>query len=167
MLAGTNLKFARNHNLRTVLETIRLHGPLARKEIAGRTGLTLQTVSNITRSLLESELIVKVDSVQDGRGAPSALLNIHARGGFSIGLDFDREHLAGVLVDLRGEVLSQMSKPLRFPSPSQAIELMDAAVNELIRRADVSRSRIWGVGVGLPGPFGPVSGEGVIECDQS
>ena len=66
MLTGTNLKYARAHNLRIVLETIRLFGPLPRKDIAQRTELRLQTVSNITRKLLDADLILEVDRLQEG-----------------------------------------------------------------------------------------------------
>jgi predicted NBD/HSP70 family sugar kinase len=155
MLTGTNLKFARDHNLRIVLETVRLFGPLARKEIARRTELPLQTVSNITKKLLGADLIMEVDRVQEGRGAPSTLLHVNPNGGYSIGLDLDREHLSGVLVDLRGSVLQRLSRPVQFPTPDEAMELLDVAVNELIQSQGVDRSRVWGVGIGLPGPFGP------------
>ena len=40
MLTGTNLKYTKAHNARTVLETIRLFGPLPRTEIARCTELT-------------------------------------------------------------------------------------------------------------------------------
>jgi predicted NBD/HSP70 family sugar kinase len=158
MLTGTNLKFASDHNLRIVLETVRLFGPLARKEIARRTELTLQTVSNITKKLLKADLIMEVDRVQEGRGAPSTLLHVNPNGGYSIGLDLDREHLSGVLVDLRGRVLQRLSRAVQFPTPDEAMELMDVAVNELIQGQGVDKSRVWGVGVGLPGPFGPTEG---------
>ena len=52
-LKGTNQEFGRPYNRRIVLETIRQRGPIARGEIAGLVGLTVQTVSNITRELEE------------------------------------------------------------------------------------------------------------------
>ena len=38
-IAGTNLEHARSHNRRVVIETVRLHGPLSRAEIARATEL--------------------------------------------------------------------------------------------------------------------------------
>lgn len=52
MLRGTNLEYAKAYNLRIVLETIRLHSPLPRAEVARRTALTPQTISNIVTRLL-------------------------------------------------------------------------------------------------------------------
>ena len=50
-LRGTNQEFGRPYNRRIVLETIRLSAPVSRADIAGKVGLTVQTVSNITREL--------------------------------------------------------------------------------------------------------------------
>ena len=52
-LRGTNQEFGRPYNRRIVLESIRLHGPTTRGEIAERVGLTVQTVSTIVRELEE------------------------------------------------------------------------------------------------------------------
>ena len=46
-LRGTNQEFGRPYNRRIVLESIRLHGPINRGEVAERVGLTVQTVSTI------------------------------------------------------------------------------------------------------------------------
>ena len=54
---GTNLGHARAFNRRVVLETIRLHGPLSRASIARRTGLSIQTISNIAEELSASGLL--------------------------------------------------------------------------------------------------------------
>ncbi|HEX7071302.1 MAG TPA: MarR family transcriptional regulator, partial [Rhodothermales bacterium] len=78
MLIGTNLKYTKAHNLRIVLETIRLHGPLSRAEIARRTALTAQTITNITRKLFDRDLIRETHRAQEGRGAPSTMLALHA-----------------------------------------------------------------------------------------
>ena len=83
-----------------------------------------------------------------------ALLDINPRAAYSIGLDFDKDHLTGVLVDLNGTIHQRISMELDFPSPDEAMELMVSLVEELIGRQDLDRDFIWGVGLGLPGPLG-------------
>ncbi len=153
MLVGTNLKYTKAYNFRIVLETIRRFGPLSRAEIARRTELTAQTVSNITRELLDMNLVREAERLREGRGAPSILLALNAEGAFSIGLDLDKDHLTGVLVDFVGQVRERMHYELNFPSPSEAMDLLTETTQELMRRHDLSREHIWGVGVGLPGPM--------------
>jgi predicted NBD/HSP70 family sugar kinase len=153
MLTGTNLEYTKTYNIRIVLETIRLYGPLSRVEIARRTQLTAQTVTNITRRLIQSGMILEADRLQEGRGAPSILLKINPDGAFSIGLDLDKDHLIGVLVDLLGTPRQQITEELKFPSPDEAMTLLEKTAKELINREGVSLDKIWGVGLGLPGPF--------------
>jgi predicted NBD/HSP70 family sugar kinase len=158
MLTGTNLKYAKLYNVRIVLETIRLYGPLSRIDIARKTELTAQTVSNITRELIDAELILEVSRIQEGRGAPSILLALNPDGGFSIGLDLDKDHLSGILVDLSGNVRQRLYKELNFPSPDEAMDLLEATARQLLANERVSLDQVWGVGVGLPGPIGVSSG---------
>jgi predicted NBD/HSP70 family sugar kinase len=153
MLTGTNLEYTKTYNVRIVLETIRLYGPLSRIEIARRTQLTAQTVTNLTRSLMQSGMILEADRIQEGRGAPSIMLKINPDGAYSIGLDLDKDHLTGVLVDLLGTPRQHINKELKFPSSEEAMVILENTATELINREGVSLDKIWGVGLGLPGPF--------------
>lgn len=153
MLQGTNLQYANSFNIRIVIEAIRLYGPVSRGEVAKRTQLTAQTVTNITKKLLAGNLIIEGDRVQEGRGAPSILLKLNKDAAFSIGLDLDKDHLTGVLIDLDGNMRQRISKPLKFPRSEEAMELMKDLVHQLITLEGIPSDMIWGVGVGLPGPM--------------
>ena len=59
MLTGTNLTHAKRHNLQIVHETIRLFAPISRADVARRTGLTAQTISNLVRQLIDAGLVVE------------------------------------------------------------------------------------------------------------
>ena len=148
--AGTNLEHARRYNTRLVLEAVRLHGPLARADIVQMTALTKQTIHNITAPLVQQGLIREVRGNSSGRrGAPFALLELNAAGAYAVGLYLDREQLTGVLVDLSGAVCNRVSHKVSFPPPEEALPLMVASAQTLIRGVD--RNRVRGVGVGIPG----------------
>jgi len=70
MLFGTNLQYANSYNNRIVLEIIRLHGPVSRMDISRRTHLTVQTVTNITKKLEKSGLILEHSRQISGQGSP-------------------------------------------------------------------------------------------------
>ncbi|HLU81861.1 MAG TPA: ROK family transcriptional regulator [Trueperaceae bacterium] len=147
------------HNLRTVLEMVRLYGPISRAETARRTRLTAQTVSNLVTVLLEQGLLLESGHRQGPRGRSSTLLELAADGAYSIGLDLDRGHLTGLLVDLSGKVRQRVHRELSFPNPEVALDLMASTVAELAGTVDARR--VWGVGVGFPGPLR--IGEGVVD----
>jgi predicted NBD/HSP70 family sugar kinase len=158
MLTGTNLKYTKAYNSRIVLEMIRLFGPVSRIEVARRTGLTAQTIFNITKELLQAGLIQEAERLQEGRGAPATLMKLNPDGAFSIGLDLDKDHLTGVLVDFAGSMRQRISCELNFPSPAEAMDLLEETALKLIQQEGITRERILGVGVGLPGPIGVSEG---------
>ncbi len=154
MLWGTNLEQARAYNLRVVFEVIRLHGPISRAEIARRTGLTLQTVSNLVRILAKAGLLRFVGRSPSRRGQPPLEIDIHPEAAFSIGLNLDRDHLTGVLVDLKGRVHARVHDELAQPLlPEPALDRMVEACHHLMAVHPEGRERLWGVGVALPGPI--------------
>jgi predicted NBD/HSP70 family sugar kinase len=157
MLSGTNLEYTRSYNQRVVLEAIRLHEPVSRAEIARHTGLTNQTVSNIVAELLERGVIQAENKRLGRRGQPALEITLNPQGAFAIGLHLDRDHLAGVLMNLKGKVEHQVHYDVHLPSPLEALELMQKAVVKLVS----SRPKppdLWGVGVALPGPMEMESG---------
>jgi predicted NBD/HSP70 family sugar kinase len=154
MLTGTNLLYTKQYNLRIVVEVIRVLGPMSRAEIARRTSLTGQTVSNLVKELIELGLVHETARRRDGgRGAPSTELAINPAGAFAVGLDLNRDHLTGLLVDLAGTVRQRAHVELDTPSPPQALELMVEMVGSLMAREGVTQETVCGVGIGIPGPM--------------
>jgi predicted NBD/HSP70 family sugar kinase len=153
MLTGTNLLYTKQYNLRIVIEVIRLYGPLSRADIARRTELTGQTISNLVKELMTADLIYEAERKQEGRGAPSTSLAINPDGAYSVGLDLDRDHLTGVLVDLSGNVRQRIHAELEVTTPTHALDLMVETVDALLKKEKLARGRIWGLGVGIPGPM--------------
>ena len=61
MLTGTNLVYTKQYNLRIVHEVVRRFGPLSRADIAQRTELTVQTISNLVKELVVLGLVFETD----------------------------------------------------------------------------------------------------------
>ena len=153
MLTGTNLTYTKAYNFRIVFETIRLSGPISRADVARTTSLTAQTISNIVTRLLEKQFVIEGKKFQKERGAPSTTMEINPSGAFSVGLDFNRDHLTGILVDLTGNVKTKIFCEIDSPSPEEAIKLMASTVNQFISTPEVQNAHFAGVGIGLPGPL--------------
>lgn len=149
-LRGTNQEFGRPYNRRTVLETIRLHGPIERAEIARRVGLTVQTVANITRELEEQDFITGSRNEPKGRGSPSTSLAINASGGHTIGVHVTQFKLEAALVDLGGTIIAEHEHRLDTSNPEMAFK----AIKDLIAELTTGNvRRLLGVGLAMPGPF--------------
>ncbi len=153
MSTGTNLVYTKQYNLRIVHDVVRRFGPLSRADIAQRTGLTVQTISNLVKELVTLGLVLESDRRRQRRGAPSSAIGINPDGAFALGLDLDRDHLTGVLVDLAGSVRQRDHVELDFPTPAQALDLMVETAESLMAAQGLTPEEVSGVGVGVPGPM--------------
>jgi predicted NBD/HSP70 family sugar kinase len=154
-IAGTNLEHARSHNRRVAIETVRLHGPLSRAEIARLTGLTSQTVSNIVDELQAAGMLRADAPRMGGRGQPATPLSIDPDGAYSVGLQFDHHGLTAVLVDLAGQVRRRLTATVADLRPETAVAQMARSVKELRAKSRIDWSRVLGAGLAMPGPFNP------------
>ena len=151
-LRGTNQEFGRPYNRRIVLETIRLHGPITRADIARRVGLTVQTVSTITRELETKGFVVTRRQAPKGRGYPGSSLAMNAEGGFAVGLHVTPRGLEGALINLAGEIVARDKRDVPGMDPYAAFREIETLVAVL--SAARPAGRILGVGMAMPGPFG-------------
>lgn len=150
-LKGTNQEYGRPYNRRIVLETIRLHGPVARGEIAKRVGLTVQTVSTIIRELELQGFILGAREEPKGRGYPATSLNINPEGGFAIGVHATPLGLEAALINLAGEVIGRRKRELTHLEPDTAFREIGKLVTAL--RKLRPEGRMLGIGMAMPGPF--------------
>lgn len=155
MLTGTNLSHAKRHNLQIVHETIRLYAPISRADVARRTGLTAQTISNLVRQLVDAGLVVETARATGGRGAPPIQLEVNPDAAFAVGLDLDTDHFTAVLVDLSGAVRARIHHEIRLASADDALELCVETTEALAAELGIGLETVWGVGIGIPGPMRP------------
>lgn len=155
MLTGTNLTHAKRHNLQIVHETIRLFAPISRADVARRTGLTAQTISNLVRQLVDAGLVVETARATGSRGAPPIQLEVNPDAAFAVGLDLDTDHFTAVLVDLAGVARARIHHEVSLASPAAALDLCAETTHALAAELGLRMDQIWGVGVGIPGPMRP------------
>ncbi|CAN7593399.1 ROK family protein [Mesorhizobium sp. LjNodule214] len=156
--SGTNQEGTSAHNRRVMIEALRLNGALSRADLARATQLTKQAVSNIIEDLERDGLVVALDTVRKGRGQPSTPYRLVPEGAFAIGLQIDRHLTRAVVVDLVGSVLTRAEANLPLDEPSEGVKvilgLIDGVRRELAGISSQSESRLVGLGVAMPGPFG-------------
>jgi predicted NBD/HSP70 family sugar kinase len=134
-----------------VLETIRLHGPIARGDIARRVGLTVQTVSTIIRELEIQGFVTGLREQPKGRGYPATALKINPDGGFAIGVSVTPLGVDAGLVNLAGQIVGRIRRDLPHLAPDLAFREITAMAESL--RNEIKGRRILGIGLAIPGPF--------------
>src|SRR6185369_9939302 len=153
-ISGTNLEQAKSHNRRVVIEAIRTNGALSRASIARLTALSSQTISNIVEELERTGLLRPEATLKGARGQPAVPYSINPDGGYSIGLQLDHQLAVGVVTDLSGTMRARIERPVDRPTPAEAMPLLAAIAAELIATSRLDRTRLLGIGMSMPGPFG-------------
>ncbi|MFC9846788.1 ROK family transcriptional regulator [Streptomyces sp. NPDC060223] len=157
---GTNLPRVGDFNESVVLDAIRRHSAgLSRVELAQATGLSAQTVSNITRRLLDQGVARESGKQSMGSGKPRTLLEIVPASRYAVGVHLDPAVITCVLVDLLGTVVAQRSE--RTPSGGDTdgtVADMAASVSAIVAESGADRERILGLGIAAPGPIDAAAG---------
>ncbi|MEU3721405.1 ROK family transcriptional regulator [Streptomyces sp. NPDC031705] len=144
-------------NLERVVRAVRLAGSLTQAEIARTTGLSAATVSNIVRELKESGTVEVTDTSAGGRRARSVSLSGDA--GIVIGVDFGHTHLRVAVGNLAHQVLAEEAEPLDVDASwVDGFDRAESLVGRLVQGIGVSRDKVIGVGLGVPGPIDVESG---------
>lgn len=151
LTTGTNAEHARLHNRRVILEAIRQNGRLTRADLTRLTSLTAQTISNIVTELHEEGVLLAHAAEKGGRGQPPVPLSLNPDGGYSIGFHIEQHRIIGVLLDLLGQTVAQVTLTVSYPTFEQALPLVLDAVKGF--RQQRPAGRFLGVGIALPGPF--------------
>ncbi|MEV0276309.1 ROK family transcriptional regulator [Streptomyces sp. NPDC050610] len=144
-------------NLERVVRAVRMAGSLTQAEIARTTGLSAATVSNIVRELKEGGTVEVTPTSSGGRRARSVSLSGDA--GIVVGVDFGHTHLRVAIGNLAHKVLDEVTEPLDVDaSAAQGMDRAELLVSRLIESNGISRRKIVGVGLGVPGPIDVESG---------
>lgn len=154
--SGTNLELAGGHNQRVTLQAIRVNSPITRVDLVELTGLTAPAIANITKRLLDEDLIAEVGRVRGGRGQPAKMLAINPDGCFSIGVNIDRDHITMVALDLVGRVRARATREIDYALPSAVGKFFKKEVDAFFTKAGIPQSKVIGVGVAVPDDLGRV-----------
>ncbi|WP_088283487.1 ROK family transcriptional regulator [Ideonella sp. A 288] len=148
---GSSQGGLRQYNERVVLQAIRLQGALPGAEIARVTHLTAQTVSMITKRLLEEGLLLKQAPQRGKVGQPSVPLALAPDGAYAIGIKVGRRSMDVLLIDFTGAVRDRWSSDYTFPEPGAVLAEIGQRLDDIRRRLGPDRhERVQGIGIAAP-----------------
>ena len=147
---GGNQSGLRDRNARVVLSFIRRHGEMPSAEIARRSGLSAQTVSNIIRALEADGLLTRGKTQKGKVGKPSTPMALNPEGVYSFGLNIGRRASELVLVDFDGQEIEALGTTYAYPEIDEVFHFLQAGIDEIGARHPNALTRITGLGVARP-----------------
>lgn len=147
----------REANRARVVNAVQQRGALTQVELAGVTGLSPATVSNIVKELTAAGVLATSPTSRSGRRAQQVTL---ARTlGLVGGVHFSSRTLRVALADTSGRTVAEQRMPLA-PDHRADIGLDRVALllEEMLEQVEATRDELLRVGVGVAAPIDPVDG---------
>ena len=137
----------------TVLDEIRFGRSRSRSELVARTGLGRAIVAQRVGELVERGLVTEGDVGPSTGGRPPRQLTFNADGGHILVADLGATSIDVAVTTLDGRILGHHDEPARIEAgPEQGLDRVDVLFDTLLRTTPDLRGRLWGIGVGVPGP---------------
>lgn len=130
-----------------------LHGPLSRKQLAARLGVSPGTLTRVASPLLEAGLLVervlgqRPAPTRSGIGRPEEPLDIELGRDFYVGIKITDSTLHAVVTNLRAHIVAETSRPLSSLEPSAVADQIADVLSDLEQKGRAIRA----LGVSLGG----------------
>ncbi|MEQ1940137.1 ROK family transcriptional regulator [Mesorhizobium sp. CN5-321] len=140
-----------------VLRILRDHGPQSRAELARRTTLSPTALTHLTAQLLKDGTVTELtQSAASGAavGRPAISIALVPESQFVVGVHLGAGTIHATITDLKAAPKTMAS--LHFDTdtslPKAVIGKVVKTVEGLIGKTGIARSRLLGLGLGVPGP---------------
>ena len=155
---GSNAPLLKRQNRTAVLRGVLSAGPLSRRALCRKTGLTASTITQIVGELIAAGLIRELGVAEPGDGPArvgrrEVLIDLEPLGGVVVGGHIGLQRTVLGVGDLRGGLVSSVRFSTQAEQgPSSVVQRIAAEVPGLLERAGVGPERILGLGIGIVGP---------------
>lgn len=147
----------REANRARVIESLKRHGRLTQVELAGSTGLSPATVSNIVKELTASGLLHTSFTSRSGRRA--TLVSLARQVGLVAGVHFSSRHLRIAIADATRTTVTQTTLPLPLDHRHDAeLDRLSLLLGDMMESLGGSVTDLLAVGLALPAPIDPRTG---------
>ncbi|NLF04078.1 MAG: ROK family transcriptional regulator [Actinomycetales bacterium] len=147
----------REANRARIVNAVQQRGSLTQVELAGVTGLSPATVSNIVKELVASGVLHTSPTSRSGRRALQVTLARNL--GLVAGFHFDSRSLRVALSDVAHRIVAEQRMPLAPDHRADAgLDRAALMLGEMVESVDAALDEVLAVGVGVPAPVDVATG---------
>ena len=137
----------------SILDEIRQARSRSRAELVARTGLSRGIVAQRVAELIELGLVVDDEIGPSTGGRPPRQMTFHADAGHVLVADLGATSIDVAITDLEGRILGHRDEPSDIAAgPEACLQRVDELFEELTTATRDLPGRLWGIGIGIPGP---------------
>ena len=136
-----------------VLDEVRFGRSRSRSELVARTGLGRAIVAQRVGELLERGLVVEGDVGPSTGGRPPRQLSFRASAGHLLVADLGATSIDVAMTTLDGRILAHHDEPASIEAgPEACLDRVEELFDQLLATTQGVPGRLWGIGIGVPGP---------------
>lgn len=147
---STNIEVKKN-NRNIIFRYICRHGIVSNPDIAYAVKMSLPTVTQNTKELIERGLIEETGELASTGGRRAKALAVAADARLAAGLDITKNHIGLILTNLTGEIIKYNRIFLPFADEEDYYLTVNDRLEEFLDGASADREKLLGLGISFPG----------------
>lgn len=124
---------------------------ISNPEIAYALKISIPTVTQNTRELIERGLVRETGELQSTGGRRAKGLSVIKDAKLAVGLDITKSHIGLLLTNLVGEILKYERITMPYERGKEYYHKVRDRMEQFLGESDMDRSRILGIGISFPG----------------
>ncbi len=137
-------------NRNAIYNFLYMRDPISIQEISYSLSMSLPTVTQNIKELLERGLVIETGLFESTGGRKAKAISYNSTAKYAIGLDITRNHVGIVLIDLSARVIKNLRKQFPFSNTKEYFKGVGDLVNSFIAECQIETGSILGVGIALP-----------------
>lgn len=137
----------RNHVFRYICR----NGTVSNPDISYDMKMSLPTVTQITKELIEKGFIEEIGELESTGGRRAKALSAAVNVKQAVGLDITKNHISFVLTNLTGEILNHVRIFLPYTHEEAYYRRVNEELESFLEKSSADRKRILGIGISFPG----------------
>lgn len=126
-------------------------GETSKAEIASALNLSMPTVLQNIKLLMDEHIITEIGEYQSTGGRKAKALAISANEKYAVGIDITANHINYVLVNLKGELVAHKRIRMVFEASLSYNQSLNLNLSRFLAETEVDLELLLGVGISLPG----------------
>lgn len=147
---STNIEVKKN-NRNYIFRYICRHGVVSNPDISYAVKMSLPTVTQNTKELIERGLVEETGELESTGGRRAKALSVAANAKLAVGLDITKNHVGLILTNLTGEILKYDRTCLPFQQEDEYYQTVNKKLEDFLDEASADRERLLGIGISFPG----------------
>lgn len=146
----TNIEVKKSNRNR-IFRYICKHDRVSNPDIAYELNISLPTVTQNTRELIQEGLIREEGELQSTGGRRAKALSVIADSRLAVGLDITKNHISLLLADVKGSLLNYRRIHYPFCAGDAYCHEVNQELEQFLKESEVDCNKILGIGISFPG----------------